>query len=50
MTLFERASMPSLVRFLSDEASRSDLTDILLSMPKMLMLKGLFKVKDDDQN
>ena len=50
MTLFERASMPSLVRFLSDGASRFDLTGILLSMPKMLMLKGLLKAKDDDQN
>jgi len=43
MTLFSKAKTSSLIRFLSDEASKSDLINILLSMPKKTMLKGLFK-------
>jgi len=43
MTLFNKSKTSSLIRFLSDEASKSDLINILLSMPKRTMLKGLFK-------
>ena len=43
MTLFSKANMSSLIKFLSDEASTYDLLNILLSMPKKIMLKGLFK-------
>ena len=42
MMLFRKANTPSLIRFLSD-ASKLDLINILLSMPKILMLKGFFK-------
>ena len=43
MMLFSKANTSSLIRFLSDEASKLDLINILLSMPKKIMLKGLFK-------
>ena len=43
MMLFRKANTSSLIRFLSDDASKLDLINILLSMPKILMLKGFFK-------
>jgi lycopene beta-cyclase len=47
MKLFKRAKMPPLIRFLSDKPSGADLINILLCMPKRLMLKGLAKKKHD---
>lgn len=47
MMLFRKAKMPQLIRFLSDKPSGIDLINILLSMPKRLMLKGLVKKKND---
>ena len=47
MKLFKRAKMPPLIRFLSDKPSGADLINILLCMPKRLMLKGLAKKKND---
>ena len=47
MMLFKRAKMPPLIRFLSDKPSGADLINILLCMPKRLMLKGLAKKKND---
>ena len=41
--LFSKADISALIRFLSDDASKFDLINILLSMPKKIMLKGLFK-------
>ena len=43
VTLFSKANTSALIRFLSDDASKFDLINILLSMPKKIMLKGLFK-------
>ena len=50
MTLFKKANISSLVKFLSDKQSMADLINILLSMPKKLMCKGLFKEKNDVKN
>jgi lycopene beta-cyclase len=47
MMLFRRAKMPSLIRFLSDIVVVTDLINILLCMPKRLMLKGLIKKKNE---
>ena len=43
VTLFSKADTSALIRFLSDDASKFDLINILASMPKIIMLKGLFK-------
>ncbi len=45
MMLFRRVKMSSLIRFLSDKPSGTDLINILLCMPKRLMVKGLIKKK-----
>jgi len=50
MSLFKKTNMPSLIRFLSDDASKWDLINVIRGMPKRLMLKGLLKVKKNDQN
>ena len=47
MMLFRRAKIPSLIKFLSDKPTGPDLINILLCMPKRLMLKGLAKKKND---
>jgi lycopene beta-cyclase len=47
MKLFRRAKISSLIRFLSDTPKGIDLINILLCMPKRLMLKGLIEKKND---
>ena len=47
MMLFRRAKIPSLIKFLSYKPTGPDLINILLCMPKRLMLKGLAKKKND---
>lgn len=46
LNLFKKSRHSSLIRFLSDKPSWLDILNIILSMPKILMLKGLFK-KDE---
>lgn len=50
MMLFKKANISSLIRFLSDKPSMADLINILFSMPKRLMCKGLFKEKNHVKN
>ena len=43
--LFNQSNHKSLIKFLSDKPSWFDIINILMSMPKRLMLKGLLKKK-----
>ena len=45
INLFRKSNHKSLIKFLSDKPSWSDIINIIVSMPKGLMLKGLFKKK-----
>ena len=43
--LFSKSNHKSLIKFLSDKPSWLDIINIILSMPKNLMIKGLLKKK-----
>ena len=43
--LFNQSNHKSLIKFLSDKPSWLDIINIIMSMPKGLMLKGLLKKK-----
>lgn len=45
INLFNKSNHKSFIKFLSDKPSWSDIINIIMSMPKGLMLKGLFKKK-----
>ncbi len=45
INLFSKSNHKSLIKFLSDKPSRTDIINIIMSMPKGLMLKGLLKKK-----
>jgi lycopene beta-cyclase len=45
INLFRKSNHKSFIKFLSDKPSWLDIINIIMSMPKGLMFKGLFKKK-----